>query len=86
MQSMTALAATLNPEGIPRFSKPAWIAECYAATASHPPGFSTRLVEAGCFASMAAGRMGRRSSSPPQLGQTPPRRRVATQSAQKVHS
>lgn len=27
-----------------------------------------RFVEAGCFASIAAGRTGRRTSSPPQLG------------------
>jgi hypothetical protein len=44
-----------------------------------------RVVEAGCLASLAAGRIGRRTSSPPQLGQTP-LRRFSAQSAQKVHS
>src|SRR5262245_66001497 len=49
-------------------------------------GFVSRSVEAGNLASMAAGRTGRRTSSPPQLGQRPPGRRVDAQSAQKVHS
>src|SRR5262249_6239737 len=49
-------------------------------------GLSTRSVEAGYFASIAAGRTGRRNNSPPQLGQRPPGSRLATQSVQKVHS
>lgn len=59
---------------------------CYAASAGpQPSAFRTRLVDAGYFASKAAGRTGRRTNSPPQLGQTPPRT-VVTQSAQNVHS
>jgi hypothetical protein len=53
----------------------------------HPAcGFATRSVDAGYLASMATGRTGRRTSSPPQLGQRPPGRRWAAQSVQKVHS
>jgi hypothetical protein len=44
-----------------------------------------RTVEAGCLARAAAGRTGRRTSSPPQLGQAPANL-VSAQSAQKVHS
>jgi hypothetical protein len=44
-----------------------------------------RFVEAGCFASIRGGRTGRRTSSPPQLGQIPART-FSTQAAQKVHS
>ena len=42
-------------------------------------------MDAGYRASMAAGRMGRRSISPPQFGQMPPSGPSA-QSAQNVHS
>jgi hypothetical protein len=42
-------------------------------------------VDAGYFASMAAGRIGRREKSPPQFGQTPPKT-VSAQFAQNVHS
>jgi hypothetical protein len=45
----------------------------------------TRVVDAGFLAKAAAGRTGRRTNSPPQLGHTPCRH-WATQSAQKVHS
>ena len=61
-------------------------AEPYAALPHPACGFVTRSVEAGYFASIAGGRTGRRTSSPPQLGQRPPGRRLAAQSAQKVHS
>ena len=44
-----------------------------------------RLVEAGNFASLPTGRVGRSTNSPPQFGHLPPRR-FATQSAQNVHS
>jgi hypothetical protein len=44
-----------------------------------------RSVDAGYFESSLAGRIGRRSNSPPQLGQTLSNR-VAAQSLQKVHS
>ena len=47
--------------------------------------FTFRTVLAGNCASFAAGRMGRRTSSPPQLGQRPARTPSA-QPAQKVHS
>ena len=48
-------------------------------------GFVKRSVVAGYLASSAAGRMGRRARSPPQLGQGAPNR-VSAQSAQNVHS
>ena len=43
-------------------------------------------MEAGNFANSSAGRTGRFTNSPPQLGHSPPSKRSATQSAQKVHS
>ncbi|CDS49275.1 hypothetical protein [Polaromonas sp. CG9_12] len=45
----------------------------------------TRSVEAGCLASLSAGRRGRATSSPPQLEHMPANR-VLAQSLQKVHS
>jgi hypothetical protein len=45
----------------------------------------TRTVEAGCLASIQAGRIGRGAKPPPQLGQTPAKT-VSAQSAQNVHS
>jgi hypothetical protein len=42
-------------------------------------------VEGGLFANFAAGRIGRTTSSPPQLGQIP-LSFSTTQTAQKVHS
>ena len=45
----------------------------------------TGAADAGKRSSAAAGRIGRRTSSPPQLGQTPPKVPSA-QAAQKVHS
>src|SRR4051812_3147561 len=50
-----------------------------------PSALRTRLVEAGYFFSIAAGRIGRAEKLPPQFGQTPPSTPSA-QSAQKVHS
>jgi hypothetical protein len=44
-----------------------------------------RSVEAGYFASFAAGRRGRATSSPPQFGHTP-FSTVSVQPAQNVHS
>ena len=44
-----------------------------------------RSVEAGFFASLSAGRRGRATSSPPQLGQWP-LSVVSAHDAQKVHS
>jgi hypothetical protein len=44
-----------------------------------------RLVEAGKRPNSAAGRIGRTTNPPPQLGQTPPNRSSA-QVAQNVHS
>ena len=46
---------------------------------------TTRVVNAGSFASRAAGRTGRGSRLPPQLGQTPCRA-CSTQSRHQVHS
>src|SRR5262245_38249682 len=51
--------------------------------ATQPPAFTLRVVEAGFFASLSAGRTGRRTSSPPQLGQRPPRT-ASAQERQKV--
>jgi hypothetical protein len=50
-----------------------------------PSGFRTRTDEGGYASSFDAGRRGRGSSSPPQFGHTPFRRRSA-QVAQNVHS
>src|SRR3546814_3919263 len=55
------------------------------ATCWQPSGFSTRLLLAGYFSSMRAGRMGRCTRLPPQLGQLPASTPMA-QSRQKVHS
>jgi hypothetical protein len=51
----------------------------------HPPSFTTRFVEAGCFASILAGRMGRATRFPPQFGHTP-FKTVSAHSTQNVHS
>ena len=53
--------------------------------AMQPVGFTLRVVLAGCFSSFSAGRTGRRTNSPEQLGQRPARTPSA-QAAQKVHS
>jgi len=58
---------------------------CQAA-AVQPSGLKTRSVEAGNLTSLSAGRRGRETSSPPQLGHMPPLSRFFTQSTQKVHS
>src|SRR5207244_3318429 len=55
------------------------------AALPHPSGLKTRSVDAGYLASFAAGRRGRATSSPPQLGQRPWSARLA-QSRQNVHS
>src|SRR4051812_39806317 len=53
--------------------------------AAQPSGLKTRSVDAGYFASIAAGRMGRLAKLPPQLGHFP-LRTPSTQSLQNVHS
>ncbi len=53
--------------------------------ATQPSGFISRAVKAGCFAKRSAGRIGRRTNSPPQFGQRPASTPSA-QAAQKVHS
>jgi hypothetical protein len=50
-----------------------------------PSAFKTRFVDGGLAASFPAGRIGRRTSSPRQFGQTPCSTSPA-QSAQYVHS
>ena len=50
-----------------------------------PSGLFTCLVDAGCSAKCASGRIGRGLKPPPQLGQTP-LSSCYTQSRQKVHS
>ena len=52
---------------------------------AQPSGFTMRVAEGGLAASFDAGRIGRRTNSPPQFGQSCPGSR-ARQSAQKVHS
>jgi hypothetical protein len=53
--------------------------------AAQPSGLNTRTAEGGFFSNLAAGRIGRRTSSPPQFGQMP-LSFLSTQSAQKLHS
>jgi hypothetical protein len=53
--------------------------------ATQPRGLTMRVVEGGNLFSLAAGRRGRRTSSPPQFGHSPPSR-VDAQLAQNVHS
>gem|GEM_PF-984153 len=55
------------------------------AVAAQPSGLKTRVVEPGNFSSLAAGRDGRGSNSPPQFGHVPARRPLA-HSLQNVHS
>ena len=55
----------------------------YAAT--QPPAFTLRTVDAGNRANLSAGRIGRRTNSPPQFGQRP-LSTLSAQSAQNVHS
>jgi hypothetical protein len=71
--------------------KQSW-SQCHAvctgngqAALPHPSGWKTRSVDAGNFASLFAGRMGRVTRLPPQLGQRPPSL-LSAQSRQKVHS
>ena len=52
---------------------------------AQPSAFNTRRLDAGCCASFSAGRRGRASSSPPQLGQLPCST-ASAHSQQKVHS
>ena len=52
---------------------------------AQPAALTTRFVEAGWRSSRSAGRIGRRTSSPPQFGQRPPSTPSA-QSRQNVHS
>ena len=53
--------------------------------AMQPPDLSTRSTEAGDRASLAAGRRGRATSSPPQFGHMPCSTEVA-HASQNVHS
>jgi len=57
----------------------------YGQSAAQGWARRTRPVEAGCFASIAGGRIGRDAKLPPQLGQAP-RSTLAAQAAQNVHS
>ena len=56
-----------------------------APAGAQPAALTTRCVEAGWRSSRSAGRIGRRTSSPPQFGQRPPSTPSA-QSRQNVHS
>jgi hypothetical protein len=60
------------------------LTKVYAANAQ-PAGLNTLSVEAGFFSNAAIGRIGRRTSSPRQLGHVPPRTPSA-HAAQNVHS
>jgi hypothetical protein len=60
------------------------------ATSNHqravqPSGLNTRSLDGGLFASLLTGLRGRTNSSPPQLGQSPPKC-CSEHVAQKVHS
>ena len=57
----------------------------YLCAEAQPSGLNTRSAEGGNFASFAAGRTGRRASSPPQLGQRPCST-FSAQPRQNVHS
>ena len=74
-------AATLPPA---LYSRRVCSDECFAA-GLQPSGLYTRRVEAGLVRSLAGGRRGRDTNSPPQLGQLPPSFDSA-QEAQNVHS
>jgi hypothetical protein len=57
----------------------------YGVGRPQPAGLNTRRVDGGLLASGAAGRIGRGTKLPPQLGQTPCSL-LSTQSRQNVHS
>jgi len=71
-----AVAGRLNPARL--------LADQRADAGAHP-GRITRRVDGGSAASRRAGRMGRRTSSPPQFGQTPCRT-FSAQLRHQVHS
>jgi hypothetical protein len=56
-----------------------------AGAAAQPSGLKTRWLDGGYFASFAAGRIGRRTNSPPQFGQRP-FNTPSAQPLQNVHS
>jgi hypothetical protein len=66
-------------------SAPARLQVNQRADAGAHPGRTTRLADGGSTASRRSGRMGRRTSSPPQFGQTPCRT-FSAQSRHQVHS
>jgi len=59
--------------------------DAYQAVVSQPPAVTTLVLEAGYFANLSAGRRGRATNSPPQLGHLP-LRVASAHVAQKVHS
>ena len=60
-------------------------AMCCHCTAAQPAGLKTRSVEAGNLSSLAAGRRGRATNSPPQLGHCA-RSTPLAHGSQNVHS
>jgi hypothetical protein len=56
-----------------------------AGSPAQPAGLKIRSLEGGNFTSFAAGRIGRRTNSPPQLGHRP-LRMLSAQLRQNVHS
>src|ERR1700752_4158914 len=83
-------ASSTTPAGLPMPGRGAKASKCstragIAPQRAQPAGLCTRPVEAGNFASLSAGRRGRGTSSPPQLGQRP-WSTVSAQARQKVHS
>jgi len=64
---------------------PGDLEEDYATSAPQPWGLWTRSAETGYLPSFAVGRRGRRTSSPPQLGQMP-KSLALEQAKQNVHS
>jgi hypothetical protein len=77
-----------NPFGYEHLEVPmerARVPMAYVVAGAQPSCLTTRTVDAGNFASLSAGRVGRATSSPPQFGQRRPSI-VSVQSRQKVHS
>jgi hypothetical protein len=65
---------------------PSSVAVQKAGASAQSPGRRLRRAEGGDAFSFAAGLIGRRTSSPPQFGHSPPASRVRAQSAHHVHS
>jgi hypothetical protein len=78
----SGLDGNRNPDRVPAKSG---MLVGYGVGRPQPCGLKTRRGDGGLFASEAAGRIGRGTKFPPQLGQTPCSL-LSTQSLQNVHS